>query len=812
MATFANGHTGTAWSLLQDVLASKEESDRDSFLDWSILPFISALSSARSEPSFVDALNEVVSRTITGGFAVTSLEVAEALLSGMQTLDGTTGGLDPLISLQTSLLAMLKSETEASQGLRIPLAEAYLHALAKAWPLSGEADRPALSELSDLFVISLSLQDADVVEEIVTCWNATYGLQSEALAYPADLVAAIQKLLDRGVVLSLPGWPEVRLSTAFPCKRPDDTLSCQPEPQALPEATDDVLDLASASIPFAAMVSESLEVISESTAAETQQKAVQTKETAKQGEAAMPAEEAETTIMETQSTQAAIEEGNTTVTSDGGNDADISHLTATQAMPALPVADDSMAAKPASQADSPRPEPTRSESPIPRLSQIPDIPDMSTVQPSAPLPSTSAVADTYAASEARDLEMQNDSFAFSDESSTDVIPETQYVQPKRSSPAPEAEAPVARRKATDEIERPKEPTPIPAETQTTRVEESFNESVLPRRMPVLPTRKSATPEVVIVSPRKAKAVSAAKKGKGRAIRLPTPSTEESDSDDDGFTLVAANRSRPSLGSASDTSRISNTSNEASRRSTGSSNRSRSKFEVVIPYRADIPRPWKDDPPTETRKVAKKVAQPPANKPKHASSNVSNLLKQANSSSFVISNQKASAGLKKTASVSLTMTRKPGGPLRSTVSLPTIVHESSPETERIDDSEEDDIIVTSSPENRSTRVKDVSDSLILSRKRKLRQAEEEPPSSSPTAAAHRRRSSMSQGKTSPIQNATPSSTSRRSTVSTQDIVESLCDATKHELAGLLNKLPQKQQKLMHRLLGDTLRVSKKARHA
>lgn len=503
-------------------------------------------------------------------------------------------------------------------------------------------------------------------------------------------------------------------------------------------------------------------------------------------------------------------EGDTTL--EAGNEADVSHLTATQAVAPEPRWQIAPSVTEAALPEIATADPNdshavgRSASPIPRMSQIPDIPDLSVDQLPAPIVSTSAIPDTFVkAADTVPEEEAEGSMALSEEDSIDMVPETQY-------PLKERTAAVAQ-SAPTEVVQDSEPEPAlpPAETQTTRIEESFNESMRPRRVPIAKPRKSATPEVVIISPKKAApAAVKADKGKGRVIRVAAASLVDDSDSDDGFTLVAASRSNRSSRSsmASDTSRVSNTSNESSRIS-NKSMRDTSHIQVIIPHKPNIPRPWKED-ASPPRKVAKTKSMP-VEKRKYASSNVSNVLKQVNSSSFVLPKHKQ--GLQKTASASLTMTRKPSG-VASTTSLPTILHESSPEVARSlaeDSDDEGDVIVTSSPDNvRSTRIKDVSDSLGLSRKRKLQQVEDDLPSSSPSAAAHRRRSSLSEG--GRIPRPSPPSTSKRSSVSTQDLVDSLYDASEHELTALFNKLPQKQQKLMHKVLSDALHPPKKARRA
>lgn len=520
------------------------------------------------------------------------------------------------------------------------------------------------------------------------------------------------------------------------------------------------------------------------------------------------------TVSETQSTAPAAAEGDTTA----GNEADVSHLTATQANPAAPAGESAeetaRASLPASNVEvkDPIPSVSRSHSSVPRLSQIEDIPDMSGLQTDARASaSMRSNIEQHSAVEREDAGQTSSS---EDDSSINMIPETQYPA---QSLAHRVET-VADGQETVEAEAAEAETPADsrlAETQTTRIDESFNESMLPRRIASVPPRKSLTPEVIVFGPKKAAALAAPQKGKGRIIKLPTPSDSDDSDSDDGFTLVATSRnSRSSLGSTSNTSRVSNTSNESSRISNRSFVRDTSHIEVVIPYKAHIPRPWKDDlsPP---RKVSKPKARSSViEKRKYTSSNASNVLKQVNSTGFVMPRGKSV--VQGPASAFLTVTKNPSGILRTT-SLPTILHDLIPEhAGQAEDGEGgDDKVVSSSPENCSTRVKDASDSLLLFRKRKLQhQAEVEPASSSPTIAAHRRRSSHSQSGrvASGRERPSPPSTCKRSIVSAQDVVDSLCEASEHELSSLFNRLPHQQQKLMHKLLSDALRQPKKARHA
>ena len=147
--------------------------------------------------------------------------------------------------------------------------------------------------------------------------------------------------------------------------------------------------------------------------------------------------------------------------SDDGNVADVSHLTATQILPAATahisgdISDELHAHD-------------RTVTQMPTLSQIPEIPDKregaSAASPSVVLEtSPAAVADAAG------------------QSSTDVLPETQRAISEEDDLPEKADAAARQSEKHDVVEETQSQT----QTQTWRLEESFQESMLPRRIPYL---------------------------------------------------------------------------------------------------------------------------------------------------------------------------------------------------------------------------------------------------------------------------------------------------------------------------------------
>ena len=192
--------------------------------------------------------------------------------------------------------------------------------------------------------------------------------------------------------------------------------------------------------------------------------------------------------------------------------------------------------------------------------------------------------------------------------------------------------------------------------------------------------------------------------------------------------------------------------------------------MVIPYRADIPRPAAASIGSAAAAVSRSPARSDGGsarkRAKYHSSDVSDVLKQVNSSSFDVKAAAAPLGLlPKTAS--LPVAPRVGRPVKAANVQKEVVPDSEIEEGNEEDSDDEDSVeVASSPANAgSQKVRDVSDSLSVSRRRQLasstarrtaleERSEEQPdedsasPTSSPAAAAAHRRSSVSQSASKP----------------------------------------------------------------
>ena len=214
-------------------------------------------------------------------------------------------------------------------------------------------------------------------------------------------------------------------------------------------------------------------------------------------------------------------------TSDDGNVADVSHLTATQAVPAATAHvtsddNDDLHAQ------------NRTATQVPSLSQIPEIPDE---REGAAMASTSVVLETSLATGAD----------VADETSTDVLPATQRAVSEENEQPEQAAVAAHQAERQDIVEE----TQTQTQTQTWRLEESFQESMLPRRIPYLSSSPASATSgaarvhkaagIHVVAPNRRTATETRTK---RKASPPQAEEEEGDSsDEEALATVAARTSK-----------------------------------------------------------------------------------------------------------------------------------------------------------------------------------------------------------------------------------------------------------------------------
>jgi hypothetical protein len=433
-------------------------------------------------------------------------------------------------------------------------------------------------------------------------------------------------------------------------------------------------------------------------------------------------------------------------------------------------------------------------SPPPSLSQIPDI-----------VPATAAAHDSGSTTVVLETpQLPSEEFAApqqqSQEASIDMIPETQR-------------APTAA--AADDID-----------SQISRISESFVESQMPHRFPLLPDAKTGEKAVIIRPPgyRPASAPTSLKalKQKGKARGAISPVAEEreaapaqarrtaslsvSPSRQSPTQQVVANEvSLETSDKSADISRISASSPDTSAANASAvSNevavkskplkKRKSIIEVVIPYRHDISREGSTYSGETSRKSRKSKAA--------EAGSSSKILEQMPSSSYPA---RKISPLKKTASESLTYTRKPAVSLKASSSLPIADQE---------EEAEDDFLLTSS--SSPIRDADITDSFSVNRRR--HGDNNDTVSSSPVCQAEKRKrersNSNSQGSSASSHRLLTQSPPASIADDLEILVDTITGLDEAGLRRLLNRLPSSRLELLRGTSEKTLkeRASKKPRRA
>lgn len=722
------------WTKLQEIV-EKSNLSQEAALDlisWTALPSIEGITSFIPSPESLAQVVELVVDIHEQRPARAPL-VAKALTKAMSRDDSANLGF--FAALREALCLYIRNERQ-----QLPPSDSGSSLYAASLRLLRRLYDPSMS-LEDTEAILISGLHGDPTfcakEAFVDCWNATFGAHVSFGDLPVALEQHLQRLKQAGFPVTMP-----QVNEKVEVKEPSPETSSEGDVIIIEESVeiDDVSMLASTPAPASA---------------EDLSSALHHTREAGDDDASPPSLHA---LQLPEVSGFSDFTTNDTTLNDEGNEADTSHISATQApspskssigqeeqsqTPAVDLSDNVV--------DS------RGMTPPHTLSQIPDmLPTQAAAQiylPDAPVGPEVAVS---AGREAAKTAVHSD-----------ASEKTEHANGQALSKGA-----------------------LTIDSQISRLEESFVESQMPHVIPLMPTRRSATPEVLVVPVHRNK-----DKQREASPRRPRVVREQNDDDDDEIVdqsqqfdiaqeggntddddhdeeevyesqrsprpddsppvSVAPSSKRQSARPASaDVSRISasspnmTTCKEASFFRISSLKslarvmltatptistaflptrpiKRRTVVEVVVPYKphwrptvgrgsqssVSGPGPLSASTNNDPMPSRHKIALESTNKRKFDSSDVSNLIAQIPSSSYQI-RRNAQPPLKKTASESLTMTRAAALLLQGSASLPDMARR----LHLLEHSE--DIGDSSDGHSSPMRRHDVSDSLLLSRRGRM----------------------------------------------------------------------------------------------